>query len=295
MIAIRGTTRFVALLGDPVAHSLSPAMHNAAFARHGLNFAYVPLRVRPADVKAALEGLRALGFRGANVTLPHKQAVLPHLDAVSEISRLMGVVNTLTIEDGRIMGTTTDPHGFLEGFREAGHDFAGKSVAVLGNGGSARTIAFALALEGRPARVLLAGRDVEKSHRLIGEIGSKLGEGAARTLEAVALADYGAAADGVQVVVNATPIGMHPDTEVSPIPANALRPGQVVHDIVYVPEKTRLLRDAEALGLPTVGGLGMLVHQGRASFRLWTGIEPDASIFHEAARSGLVARSAGES
>lgn len=292
---IRGTTRLVALLGDPVAHSLSPAMHNAAFARHGLNLAYVPLKVRGADLKAAAEALRAFGFRGANVTLPHKQNVIPCLDGISEISRMMGAVNTIVNDEGRLTGTTTDPAGFLEGFREAGHNFEGRSVALLGNGGSARTIAFALALEGRPERVLLAARDTEKSRRLVAEIGGKLGEAAARRFEAVALADYPQAKDGVEIVVNATPVGMSPDTELSPLPADALAGSAVAYDIVYAPERTRFLRDAEAMGLRAVGGLGMLVHQGRASFKLWTGIDPEAELFYGAAREQLARRAAQSS
>jgi len=290
MIEIRGTTRLIAILGDPVSHSLSPAMHNAAFAAHGLDYAYVPLRVRAADVKPAVEALRLFGFRGANVTLPHKQAVIPFLDSLSETSRLMGAVNTIVNEDGRLTGTTTDGQGFLEGFREAGHSFTGKTVAVIGNGGSARTIAFALALEGRPERVVLAARDVEKSRRLVAEIGGKLGEAAAKRFEAVALADYPLAKDGVEILVNTTPIGMTPDVERSPLPAGALAGSKVAYDIVYVPEKTRFLRDAEAQGLRAVGGLGMLVHQGRASFKLWTGAEPDAALFYGAARDRLAAR-----
>jgi shikimate dehydrogenase len=292
MIEIKGTTRLIAILGDPVSHSLSPAMHNAAFDRHGLDCAYVPLRVRPADLPAAVAALRTLGFRGANVTLPHKQAVVPLLDAVSEVSRLMGAVNTIMNEDGRLTGTTTDGSGFLEGFREAGHSFTGKTVAVLGNGGSARTIAFALALEGMPRRILLAGRDGAKSRRLQAEIGGKLGGGPGKTMEAIALADYASVKDEVDVVVNATPMGMYPEVGTSPLAAEDLADGQIVYDIVYAPEKTRLLRDAEARGLRTVGGLGMLVHQGRASFKLWTGIAPDADLFYAAARAQLAARTA---
>lgn len=265
-------------------------MHNAAFAKHGLDFAYVPLRVRHSDVKQALEALRAFGFRGANVTLPHKQAVLPFLDSVSEVSRLMGVVNTITVEDGKLLGTTTDPTGFLEGFREAGHSFTGKTVAIVGNGGSARTIAFALALEGNPRRIILAGRDAAKSRQLLAEVGAKVQGGPGKTMDSVALADYASVMHEVDVVVNATPMGMHPETEASPLKASDLKAGQIIYDIVYVPEKTRLLRDAEAAGLKTVGGLGMLVHQGRASFRLWTGINPDADLFYGAARAQLAAK-----
>ena len=292
---IRGTTRLIALFGDPVAHSLSPAMHNAAFAKHGLDFAYVPLRVRPADLASAVEALRRFDFLGANVTLPHKQAVLPLLDEVSEISTTLGAVNTIVNRNGKLLGTTTDPEGFLAGFREAGHSFAGHSVAILGAGGSARTLAYALLLTDSPARVLILARDPQKARRLSEEIAARLGNGAmgsaaeglARKIESAGLADYSLHKDGIDVVVNATPVGMGPDAESSPLNPDDLVAGQVVYDIVYVPERTRLLREARARGLETVEGLGMLVHQGAAAFRLWTGLAPDPELLFQAARAQL--------
>ncbi len=280
---IRGTTKVIAVLGDPVSHSLSPSMHNPAFAAHGLDFAYVPFRVGRGDLGTAAAAMRAFSLRGANVTVPHKEAILPFLDEISETSRLMGVVNTIVNDDGRLSGTTTDPEGFLEGFRETGHSFAGKTVAVLGNGGSARTIAYALFLRDTPASVTLVARDTEKSRRLADEIADKLGKRPATA----SLAEYPRIADGMQIIVNATSLGMHPHVENSPLEPGALRPGQIVYDIVYTPERTRLLRQAEAAGLQTVGGLGMLVHQGLASFRLWTGITPDAGLFYRCARERL--------
>lgn len=264
-------------------------MHNAAFAHHGLDYAYLPLRVRGEDLGPALEALRVFGFRGANVTLPHKEAILPYLDAVSDLSKTIGAVNTVVQEGGRLFGTTTDPVGFMTGFTEAGFTFDGKKVAVLGSGGSARTIAFALFLLARPAEVFLVGRKAEKMAPLVEEIRAKLGA----RLEPCAFSDYGRAEDPrslaarVDVVVNATPVGMEPNAAGSPLEAAQLRPGQVVYDIVYVPEKTRLLSLAEEAGLAAVGGLGMLVHQGCESFRLWTGVNPDVSVFFGGARDQL--------
>ncbi|MDB5047836.1 MAG: shikimate 5-dehydrogenase [Fibrobacteres bacterium] len=294
---ILGTTRLIALLGDPVAHSLSPAMHNPAFEHYGLDFAYVPLRVPAENLKIALDAIRIFNFRGANVTLPHKQAVIPHLDDVTEISRVIGAVNTILNEGGRLVGTTTDPEGFLECFREKGHSFIGQSVAIIGNGGSARTIAYALLMQDRPSRVILVGRDVEKSKRLAAEIAERLdlggGSGALPAPEAVTFAQYPGIRKEIQVVVNTTPVGMHPNIDASPLNATDLEPGQIVYDIVYAPERTRLIKDAESRGLLTVGGLGMLVHQGRSSFEFWTGIKPDAGMFYESAREKL-ARGIGE-
>lgn len=293
---ILGTTRLIALLGDPVAHSLSPAMHNASLEHYGLDFAYVPLRVPAEGLKTALDAMRVFNFRGANVTLPHKTAVMPFLDDLTEIARVIGAVNTIINENGRLIGTTTDPEGFLEGYREKGHSFIGQAVAILGNGGSARTIAYALLMQDRPKRVVLVARDVEKSKRLAAEIAERLGLGQGGALpapEAVSLSGYAAIREGIDVVVNTTPVGMHPNVEVSPLQPEDLIKGQVVYDIVYAPERTRLIRDAEARGLATVGGLGMLVHQGRASFEFWTGIKPDARAFYDAARAKL-ARGIGE-
>ncbi len=293
---ILGTTRLVALLGDPVAHSLSPAMHNAAFDHYGLDFAYVPLRVAADGVKTAIEAIRVFNFRGANVTLPHKTAVIPYLDQLTESARVIGAVNTILTENGRLIGTTTDPEGFLEGYREQGHSFIGQSVAILGNGGSARTIAYALLMQDRPKRVVLVARDLEKSRRLAAEITERLGlvaGGAMPIPEISPLAEYASISEAIDVVVNTTPIGMHPNLDASPVRAEDLLPGQVAYDIVYAPERTRLIADAEARGLKTVGGLGMLVHQGRASFEIWTGIKPDARSYYEAARSKL-SRGIGE-
>jgi shikimate dehydrogenase len=290
---IQGTTRLIALLGDPVAHSLSPAMHNAALEQHGLDYAYVPLRVPADGLRTAMEALRVFDFRGANVTLPHKTAVIPFLDGLTDIARAIGAVNTIINDGGRLLGTTTDPQGFLEGYRETGRSFAGKAVAILGNGGSARTLAFALLMQDRPKRVVLVARDMEKSRRLAAEIAGTPGavrEGGPGAPECVALADYASIRDGMDVVVNATPLGMHPRPEASPLRPEDLMPGQTVYDIVYNPERTRLIRDAEARGLETVGGLGMLVHQGIASFACWTGIRPDAAAFYAAARAQLSRR-----
>lgn len=294
---ILGTTRLIALLGDPVAHSLSPAMHNPAFEHYGLDFAYVPLRVPSEGLRTALDAIRVFNFRGANVTLPHKQAVIPFLDEVTESARMIGAVNTILNEGGRLIGTTTDPEGFLECYRENGHSFIGKSVAILGNGGSARTIAYSLLMHDRPSQVILVGRDLRKSQQLASEIADRLelrgGNTALPAPEAITLADYATVRGEIQVVVNTTPVGMHPNIDASPLAVEDLIPGQIVYDIVYAPERTRLLRDAEARGLRTVGGLGMLVHQGRASFEFWTGIKPDAAMFYASAR-GKLARGIGE-
>jgi shikimate dehydrogenase len=278
---IRGTTRLLGILGTPLSHSYSPAMHNGGIEALGLDLVYLPLPVETANLSTVIHALKAVHFLGLNVTIPHKQAVLPLLDELSDISQKMGVVNTIVNRNGKLFGTTTDPEGFLRGFTDAGHSFEGKSVVILGNGGSARTIAFALSLMAGPKRVALAARDLLKSGSLALEIAAKTG----RELELLTLEDYPASAAGFDIVVNTTPLGMSPDIASSPLSAAALHPGQVVYDILYNPEETTLMRLARERGCAVVGGLGMLVHQGLASFKLWTGLEPDPETFYAGIRA----------
>ncbi|HAO99307.1 MAG TPA: shikimate dehydrogenase [Fibrobacteres bacterium] len=274
---IRGTTRLLGVLGNPVAHSYSPAMHNAAIERLGLDLIYVPMKVETRGLKSCLNAVRELDFLGVNVTVPHKQNVMPYLDEISEVSRMMGAVNTIVKRDGKLFGTTTDPEGFLAGFREAGHSFDGKSVAILGNGGAARTIAFALFHLTKPKRVAIVARDPAKSQLLAREIKAKLD----KDLETLALDQYAKYADGFEVLVHTTPVGMHPKTDESLLPGEQLLSSQIVYDLIYNPEETALLRQARERGCHTVGGLAMLVHQGIASFKLWTGIDPNPAFFYE--------------
>lgn len=282
-MGIKGTTRLIGILGNPVHHSLSPVMHNAAFARYDLDLAYIPLPVSTGDLAVALNALRAFHFRGANVTLPHKQAVIPLLDEVSELSQKIGAVNTIVNENGRLIGTTTDPIGFREGFLNAGETFRGKAVAILGNGGSARTIAFTLAMMEDTSGINLIARDITKSRALADEVLVKTG----KILNCYTLDEYAGVAENFRIVVNTTPLGMLPAVNASPLPEEALRPGQVIYDIVYTPENTLLLQLAQKQGLKTVGGLGMLIHQGAAAFKIWTGIDCDPGLLYRTARQAL--------
>jgi shikimate dehydrogenase len=278
---LRGTTRLLGILGNPLSHSYSPAMHNAAIEGLGLDLVYLPLKVEPSGLEACLRSLRELDFLGVNVTLPYKEAVIPYLDEVSDLSRIMGAVNTIVQgQDGKLSGTTTDPEGFLAGFHEAGHTFDGKSIVILGNGGSARTLAFALFLMATPRRVTLAARNTARSSELVQEIHSRLNH----KLEMIDLQDYPKHQAEFEIVVHTTPVGMHPKTEESLLPLEMLEPTQIVYDLTYNPEETLLLRRARQRGCRTVGGLGMLVHQGIASFKLWTGIDADPAYYYAGIR-----------
>lgn len=269
-LLVTGSTRLVGVLGDPVAHSRSPAMHNAAFRALGIDWCYVPLHVASAQVEAALRGLVALGFVGANVTIPHKEAAARLADELTPAAQAIGAVNTLTVlQGGRLRGDNTDAGGTLAALREAGVEVAGRRAVLLGAGGSARAVAYALAASG--AHVVLANRTPERAAALAASLQPHV----AGRLEATALSDAGAlqaALARADLVVNATSVGMHPEDSRSPLPEGVqLHPGLAVLDLVYAPRETRLLRQAAHAGCRTIEGLRVLVHQGALAFEMWTG------------------------
>ena len=285
MDEIDGATRLVGVMGWPVAHSLSPAMHNAAFAALSLNWRYVPLPVHPDDVGAAVRGLRALGFAGCNVTVPHKQAVMPHLAGLSPEAAATGAVNTLVRAGGSWRGENTDVRGFMDDLAAHGVAVTGKQCVVLGAGGSARAVTWGLLNAG--AAVAVVSRTLARSAALVEALSAHLPGAALSCHERTALAHL--AADSTALIVNATSVGMWPHVDESPWPEDAPIPaGAVVYDLVYRPARTRLLQQAEAAGARAIGGVGMLARQGAASFALWTGAEPPVDMMMESlARSAV--------
>ena len=266
---------------------MSPVMHNAAIQAAGINASYLPLPSSLGDLGDVIAGLRGMGFLGANVTIPHKQAVIEHLDGLSEESRFTGSVNTLYWEGDRLMGTTTDAPGAVLNLRQAGIDLDGKKVAILGTGGVARALAFVLARgrgmgtgEGRETFTLpeltLLGRDRDKADTLARDISE--GNAAGTAVRSGLLTEFAALGSEADLIINCTSAGMAPDIQGCPIDAALLEPRQVVHDIVYQPRETVLLREAKRKGCRTVEGIGMLVHQGAASFRTWFGRDPDTEV-----------------
>ncbi|MFM7175281.1 MAG: shikimate dehydrogenase, partial [Caldilinea sp.] len=247
---ISARTTLVGLIGWPVSHSVSPAMHNAAFAERGLNWCYVPLPVdplRPGAVGDAVRGIRALGMVGVNVTVPHKQAVIPFLDRLEPAAEAMGAVNTIVASsDGTLLGDNTDAPGWLADLRSHGVEPAGERALVLGAGGSARAVVYGLALAGA-RQITVANRNLEKASALVAQLAPFLGQ----TEVAVASWPEGLAlpASTATLIVNCTSLGMTPAVESSPWPASlALRADQVVYDLVYNPAQTALLRQAEQQG-----------------------------------------------
>jgi shikimate dehydrogenase len=272
-----GQTQLVGIIGWPVAHSLSPEMHNAAFAYMNLNWRYVPLPVRPEDLPNALKGLNALGFRGVNVTVPHKVNVIPLLDHVSEAAQIVGAVNTIRIErsSGKLEGLNTDMTGFLADL--AANKIAlgkGARVVVLGAGGAARAVGAGLSRSG--GHVTFVNRTVEKAETIVQFLKSSWSSADVQAAPFDALAEV---SRNATLIINATPVGMWPEVDSTPWPEGVPFPKEAtIYDTVYRPIQTRLMRDAEAAGLRAVGGLGMLVYQGVAALEVWTGRQPPIDV-----------------
>ena len=283
---ITGKSSLVGLIGWPVEHSLSPAMHNSAFDEMGLDWIYVPLPVHPDAVQEALSGLAALNFVGANVTVPHKQAVMRYMDELSEAARTTGAVNTIHIQDGKFIGYNTDAAGFMNSLLEQNCDPKGLRVAVLGAGGAARAVVFALA-RAEAATVTVFNRTAERAAFLVDDLADTFPDSqlsfAPLTSESLA-----ALADDVNLVINTTSAGMSPSSAESPWPLDVPIPGQVsICDLVYNPLETTFLNRARAAGVTTIDGLGMLVHQGARAFRIWTGQDPPIDAMRQACLHGL--------
>jgi shikimate dehydrogenase len=271
----RTATRLALLLGDPVAHSLSPAIHNAAFAAAGIEAVYLASRVPPASLPAAVAGLRHEHVLGANVTVPHKEAVITHLDALDETAAAIGAVNTIVRRGSMLTGFNTDVAGFLSPL--APDEFAGLSVVVLGSGGAARAVAYALMAQASPASLTIATRSPARGEA----VAQGLTSGARRTeVRVTPLAAAGPHIREAALIVNATPVGMHPSIDASPWPdADDFRAGQLVYDLVYNPRRTRLLMDAASRGARTLDGLEMLIGQAARAFLLWTGrVMPEDAV-----------------
>jgi shikimate dehydrogenase len=266
--SISPKTQLCAVIGNPVEHSLSPAIHNAAFAELGLDFVYTAFRVE--DVAAALAGMRALeNFRGMSVTIPHKIEVMNHVDEIPEVDERIGSINTVVNEGGRLRGFGTDGPGALRALREAEVEVNGKSVLMLGAGGASRAIAFTLAGQAEPADIMLLDIDRKTLEGLTADL--KKGTGKKISSALMEPGSLASAMERANLVVNCTPVGMHPKTGGTPVPAELLRAGQAVFDIVYTPLETRLLREAGEKGLTTVSGVEMFIHQAVLQFEQFTG------------------------
>jgi shikimate dehydrogenase len=274
---ISGRTRLLALIGQPVGHSLSPAMHNAAFAEDGLDFVYVCLDVDPEALPAAVLGLKALKFRGFNVTMPHKRAVVPLVDGLDDGARVSGAVNTVVIDASGMRGYNTDGGGMVMACEEAGIELSGKSVLLLGSGGTASAIAVAFCKTG-VSDLHIANRDTEHAARLRDKLRLTGMEG----ISVGSLASLEHEAPDADVIVNATSLGMK-EGDSLPLPPEYVQRGRAICDVVYrTGKETPLVRLAQERGARVVAGGRMLLYQGVLAQKLWTGRKPNVEAMDRA-------------
>jgi len=281
-MTVNGKTRVCAIIGDPVEHSLSPMMHNAAFKKLGLNLVYVAFTVTPTKLKTALLGAKSLGLRGLNVTMPHKNAVISHLDAVDSTAKSIGAVNTVLNNQGKLIGYNTDGSGAMIALQENGVYPEEKKMVLLGAGGAAKAIAYQAAQD--VEELVILNRTPEKAKKLaeaLKSFGAKVKGG---TLSSEVLKQELPTTD---ILVNATSAGMHPDVDSSPVPSDLLHSNLSVMDIIYNPLATRLLKEAKSVGAKVVSGIEMLLYQGAVAFEIWTNCPAPVEVMREAALNEL--------
>jgi len=281
-VEINTKTKLCGLIGNPVDHSLSPAIHNAAFHKLGLNFVYLAFRVE--NLAGAIQGIRSLGnLRGFSVTIPHKVAVIPFLDEVETTAKHIGSVNTIVVQDGKLIGYNTDASGALRALHEAGVSLKDRGVLMLGSGGAARAIAFALAMNDTLAGLTILGIDEKERRGLVADLRAR----AALPVEEGPLSEdrLGRAIKDSHLLLHCTPIGMHPNVKETCVPASLLSPHLTVMDIVYNPLETRLLREAKQAGCPTIRGVEMFLNQAVGQFELWTGQTAPVDVMRQVLES----------
>lgn len=281
---ITGRTKLVGILGDPVSHSLSPKMQNAAFEAMGLAMAYVPLLVKAAELKAAVQGIKAMNFRGANVTIPHKTSIAGLMDRLDESAAITGAVNTVVNEEGVLIGYNTDGNGFITALEEViTPGYPDMEVMLLGAGGAARSVGVALAQKGVKA-ITIVNRNRDRAEEL-----QRILQRYFPTLSTTVLTfddDFSLPLAESRLVINATPVGMEGNLKAPLLPVDRLTKVHVVCDLVYVKSgKTSFEIVAQEKGATTLGGEGMLLHQGAEAIYLWTGKQPPLDIMRRAIES----------
>lgn len=278
---VKATTKIYGIFGHPVAHSLSPVMHNSAFAALGLDCVYLAFDIRPEKIGHAADAVRTLGIKGINITIPHKESIIPHLDEISPDARLTGAVNTVKNEDGKLSGHNTDVGGFLRAAEEdLGSKPEGANVFLLGAGGAARAVMSAFCMNGAES-ICIVNRTREKALKLGSEFGKQFKN---IKIETIALDDKGAIKarlSETDILVNSTSAGME-EGETMEVPLESLKESATVYDLVYKPRETSLVKKARELGHRASGGLSMLLYQGALSFEIWTGRDAPVDVMRKA-------------
>ncbi len=280
MYEITGTTRLTGLLGSPVSHSISPQMHNMAFRLLDLDYVYLAFDVAPSDLEQAVRALKLLNIRGFNLTMPHKTAILDLVDELTPAAVLANAVNTVTNENGHLIGHTTDGIGYMRSVEDAGFSVIGKKMTLLGAGGAATAICTQAALDGVSSIDMFKRQNASWPEALA--FAKRVTDATDCKVTLYDIADTTQLKHSIEesaILTNATNVGMAPNTSFTPIPTELLDPHIIVSDIIYNPRETRLLHDAKQIGCPVMNGLYMLLYQGAASFECWTNHEmPVADI-----------------
>ena len=283
--SITGKTKTLGIFGDPISHTLSPVMQNAAFEALGLPYRYLPFQVRPENLKKAVQAIIPLGMQGVNVTLPHKEAVIPFLDSVEGEAQKTGAVNTIETASNRLIGHNTDGKGFLASLFERSIDPSGKRVILVGAGGAARGVAIAL-LSAGVSEIILVARSAERGKELarcLAALSSRLKISVrGMDFEKEPLSER----ERSTLLINTTPLGMK-EKDPLPFPPSLLSPGWIVADLIYRPHETPLLGAAKKAGAKTVPGIGMLLYQGALAFEIWTKEKPPLEVMREALNNAL--------
>ncbi|MCP8307339.1 MAG: shikimate dehydrogenase [archaeon] len=281
---ISNKTHLCCVIGHPIDKSLSPIMHNEAFRAKDLDYVYLAFDVSESHLKEAVEGLRALRVRGFNVTMPHKVAIMNLLDDIDKGSSLVGAVNTVVNDGGKLIGYNTDVDGIISVLEEKVHSLKGLKALLIGAGGVARACIVALVSKGCK-EIIIMNRTLNKAKSMVEELSKKLKM--ICNVEEITIESLRRAISSVDLLINATPIGTYPNLDESIIPQELIKKDMVVFDVVYNPKKTKLIRDAEKMGAKTIPGYEMFVGQGAASFKLWTGIDAPIDVMRRAVLKAL--------
>ena len=270
-------TKILCVIGHPIEHSMSPVMHNAALLELSLDYVYLAFDIHPNDLKKEILGVKGSNIQGLNVTIPHKEAVIPFLDDLDPLSNQIGAVNTIKYEEGLLLGRNTDALGAKKALLDAGFKSEGKKALILGAGGAARAISFALSE--KIEEIFISNRTEERAIKLAKELQDKTGVKATgkdmsdKTLRTLV--------HSVDIVINTTPIGMYPEVDISPISKDLLNENLFIFDIIYNPLQTRLLKDAKEMGSNILNGLDMFINQGALAFEWWTDKKPNTKLMKE--------------
>lgn len=285
---INSHTEVYCILGNPIRHSFSPYIHNAAFQKLGINALYVAFEVE--NLENAIKGIKSLGIKGCSVTIPFKTEVIKYIDEISEIASLIGAVNTIINKNGHLIGTNTDAGGFYNALSYK-TSITDKNIAIFGSGGSARAGFFSLFYYDRPSKVFIVARNREKREEIKNEILKAFAklkrEIAEESTIAIDIEEWKNIKNDIDIIINTTPVGMSPETSNSILEAEDIPQKKVVMDIVYNPLETKLLRLAKAKGCITISGIDMLLLQGIKQFELWTGVNPPVKTMRKALKKAI--------